>query len=245
MQKLSAFKASAYSLALLFATAILSACGGGGSSSNSDGSSAQNTAPIIQQLSIQNTANDQSFLNSVLTLSYQYSDAENDLEGASVIQWLRAGELIEGEVDSTYTATLEDIGKDIQARVSPVALTGELTGQPSTTEAILIENNAPQVQQLTLIDVNGNEAFIGDVLTASYQYVDVEGDLEGATKVRWLRGGEVIADASELSYALTAEDLEKEISIEIQPVALKGTIDGIGVSATPISAYQRKLLSIT
>lgn len=203
MQKLSAFKASAYSLALLFATAILSACGGGGggggSSSNSDGSSAQNTAPIIQQLSIQNTANDQSFLNSVLTLSYQYSDAESDLEGASVIQWLRAGELIEGEIDSTYTATLDDVGKEIQAKVTPIALTGEITGRSSMSESIVIKNSAPKIQKLTLVDDNSGEAFAGDVLTVSYQYIDLEGDLESGAKIRWLRDDEIIAGPMNLT----------------------------------------------
>jgi ELWxxDGT repeat protein len=245
MQKLTTVKALAYSLAVLFGTATLSACGGGSSSSNDDGSSAQNVAPIILQLSIQNTASEQSFLNSVLTLSYQYSDAESDLEGVSVIQWLRAGEPVEGEDGLTYTASTDDLGKEIQAKVTPVALTGEITGQPLTSRGIVIENSAPQIQQLTLLDVNGNEAFAGDVLTASYHYVDLEGDAEGETKVRWLRDDDIITGASELNYTLTTDDLEKEISIEVKPVALTGATDGAAVTATPISAYQKEFLSIT
>lgn len=152
MQKLSAFKASACSLALLFGAAILSACGGGSSSSSTDDSSPQNPAP---------------------------------------------------------------------------------------------QNSAPQILQLTLLDANGDEAFVGDVLTASYQYVDLEDDAEGETKIRWLRDDEIITGAHELSYTLTADDLEKDISIEVQAIALTGTTDGTAVTAIPIPVYQKEFLSIT
>jgi ELWxxDGT repeat protein len=157
MQKLSAFKASACSLALLFGTAILSACGGGSSSSSTDDSSPQNPAP-------QNPAP---------------------------------------------------------------------------------QNSAPQILQLTLLDANGDEAFAGDVLTASYQYVDLEEDAEGETKIRWLRDDEIITGAHELSYTLTADDLEKDISIEVQAIALTGEESGEFSQSNSLHAYDRKYLPLT
>jgi len=245
MAKYSVFKASAYTLAVLLSVASLIACGGSGGQSVPDSSSVQNTSPSIQQLSIQNTSSDQSLIGSVLIPNYQYFDAENDLEGGSSIQWLRGGELIEGKDGPTYIVTLDDVGKEIQVKVTPVALTGALVGEHSISEIIFIENSAPKIQQLSLIDVNGNEAFVGDVLTVSYQYLDIEEDVEGATKVRWMRDAEIIAGASGLNYDLTSEDLNKKISVEVKPIALTGNAEGITVTANSVPVYQRKFLPVT
>ena len=70
---------------------------------------------------------------------YVYSDAEDDPEGETVIKWFRSDdtdgtneqEIHEGQ---NYTLTLDDEGKYIRIRVTPVATSGTLTGEPVYSE---------------------------------------------------------------------------------------------------------------
>lgn len=74
-----------------------------------------------------------------LTANYTYFDAEGDPEGVSLYQWYRDGEAIDGETDTTYTVTTEDIGKTITFKVIPVALTGISPGTPVISAGVVIE----------------------------------------------------------------------------------------------------------
>ncbi len=71
----------------------------------------------------------------ILTGDYVYSDAENDIEGASTFQWYSATDAlgtgaipIAGATSLTYTVQAGDVGNFIAFEVTPVAISGTLIG---------------------------------------------------------------------------------------------------------------------
>lgn len=71
--------------------------------------------------------------------SYSYSDINSDPEGATTFQWYLAddangtnGTAIAGATNSTYTVITSDVNKYLGVKVTPVALSGTLTGLPVT-----------------------------------------------------------------------------------------------------------------
>jgi len=71
---------------------------------------------------------------------------------------------------------------------------------------------------------------VGETLTASYDYEDVNGDAEGTSLMLWLRADDAngtniapIAGATSKTYVLTASDHQKYISFVVIPVAATGT----------------------
>ena len=82
--------------------------------------------------------------------------------------------------------------------------------------------------------ISGNPR-VGQALTGSYDYADVEGDLQGASTFRWLHtDGEVdtpIDGATALTYTLVAADEGALIKFEVTPVAQSGISPGLAASA--------------
>ena len=72
-------------------------------------------------------------------------------------------------------------------------------------------------------------AQVGQVLTGRYAYADVDGDLEGASIFRWLRGDTPVADATAQTYTLIAADQGALVSFEVTPVAQSGPSPGLAV----------------
>lgn len=94
-----------------------------------------NTAPEIinLELSVSDISNQQQviLIGSVLTANYEYRDAENDPEGATLFNWYRADdqngtnkEVVVGASESTYTLTSADSDKYISVDVTPVQSDG-------------------------------------------------------------------------------------------------------------------------
>lgn len=74
-------------------------------------------------------------VGSLLTGTYDYADAENDLEGTSTYRWFRADDNaglnedpISGATSTTYSLGGGDLGKFIRYGVVPIAATGTTTG---------------------------------------------------------------------------------------------------------------------
>jgi hypothetical protein len=89
------------------------------------------TAPSASNVTISGTA----AVGATLTGSYTYSDINGDLQGTSTYRWLASGTPISGETANTLVLTAGEAGKTIQFEVTPVALTGTLTGIPVTGNA--------------------------------------------------------------------------------------------------------------
>ena len=174
----------------------------------------------------------------VLTVAYDYSDADGDLEGASRFQWQRGGVNIAGATGRSYTLTAADAGQAISVTVTPEAATGATPGQP-VSSAPLTVNNPPLASNLT---VNGSRLF-GQTLTAGYIYSDTENDPEGASRIRWLRNGKPIYYLygtgyhyrTGSSYTTDGPDIGQAISFEVTPVAASGSATGATVTSPPVT----------
>ena len=71
------------------------------------------------------------------------------------------------------------------------------------------------------------EPIIGAQLLLSYQYEDLnQGDTEGKSKIKWLRGEEIITGENGTAYTVTRKDRGHIISAEIEPSTIKGKWEG-------------------
>jgi len=87
---------------------------------------------------------------------------------------------------------------------------------------------------------------VGDLLTGSYTYSDVDSDPEGSSTYQWYNADDgsgtnqaAISGATALTYTLQAADDTKYISFEVTPVAATGASLGTAV----MSAYQGPVTS--
>ena len=83
------------------------------------------------------------------------------------------------------------------------------------------------------VSINGTPE-VGQTLMGVYAFNDTDGDLEGASTYRWLRGGAPIGGATGQSYQLRNVDLNALITFEVTPVAATAA-DGIFAGAPQTS----------
>jgi hypothetical protein len=202
-------------------------------------------APVASNIRITGTTK----VGLTLTGAYDYSDINGDLEGTSIFQWYRANSTsgdgriaITGATGLTYTLQEADLGKCISFEVTPKALTGVLTGTAAEsvkTAAVLPAEAAPAASNVRITGT----AKVGLTLTGSYDYSDINGDLEGTSTFQWYRadsasgdGRIAIAGATGLTYTLQEADLGKYISFEVIPKALTGILTGISAESARTAA---------
>ncbi|NVK37601.1 MAG: hypothetical protein HWE18_06735 [Gammaproteobacteria bacterium] len=119
-------------LAITLASAsLLTACGGSSGSNNQ--------APVVSQVTINDTNTGSLRHKDLLQASYLYDDAEQDAEGTSVINWYIEDTLAHTGPD--FTPGFDAIGKNITLAVRPMAATGTKEGtEVRTTIGPVIEN---------------------------------------------------------------------------------------------------------
>ena len=173
----------------------------------------------------------------VLTGSYDYADAEGDLQGASTFRWLRITTPIDGATAPIYDLVAADEGTVVSFEVTPVAESGASPGPAATSAAvgpvvtfIPDPGTAPTASN---VFVSGNPQ-VGQVLTGKYTYADAEGDLQGASTFRWLRDNVAIARAKARSYAPVAADVGTLVSFEVTPVAQSGASPGLPATSAAV-----------
>jgi large repetitive protein len=172
----------------------------------------------------------------VLTGSYKYVDAEDNLEGTSTFRWLRDNVVIPGATDRRYALVAVDEGTLIRFEVTPVAQSGFSPGLAVTSNPVgpvTPAPNPPTPPTASSVFISGTPR-VGQVLTGSYTYADTEGDSEGASTFRWLRGTTAIAGATAKSYALVAADEGALIRFEVTPVAQSGASPGLAVTSAAV-----------
>jgi hypothetical protein len=92
-------------------------------------------------------------VRSVLTGNYVYTDAENDLEGASTFRWLRDGVAITGATSRTYTVVVADVETALRFEVTPVAASGATPGTPAQSGPLVVSNTAPSITGQNPIEI--------------------------------------------------------------------------------------------
>ena len=182
-----------------------------------------NSAPTATAVAITGTA----AVGQLLTGSYTYGDVDTDAEGTSTFRWLRNGVAIGGATALTYTPVPADAGATLTFEVTPVAATGTSPGTPATA-TLAIDNSAPTA---TAVAITGTAA-VGQLLTGSYTYGDVDTDAEGTSTFRWLRNGVAIGGATALTYTTVPADAGTTLTFEVTPVAATGTSPGTAATAT-------------
>lgn len=227
---------------------------GGGKSS---AFSISNTAPTASNLSVTgNLVNEQ-----VLTASYSYTDASNVSESGTTIQWYRSDNssgankaAIIGGTGSTYTITLSDEFKYFSFQVIPSngSVSG-LTYESPIVGAVITPATAPSVSNVVFSGNLDNDS----VLTASYTFSDLNGDIESGSTYKWYRSDDgsgtsktEISGATSQTYTVVNDDENKFLSVEVTPSdgalfgsAVESPIQGPVVS--PAKAPVVSSLSIT
>ncbi len=168
--------------------------------------------------------------NSILKGNYLFLDKEHDLEGTSIYKWYRDDVLIPGATDTNYTITYADSGKAITFEVTPVSQSEENNTGLSVVSnpTSLIEGyNAPVAKSLRIEGYVG----AGEVLTGHYEFMDRDGDSEGATSFKWFIDDVEIAGETDSTYVMKDSDAGKDITFEVTPVALT-TYKSIGISVS-------------
>ncbi len=97
------------------------------------------------------------------------------------------------------------------------------------------KNLPPTASSVSIVDENAGSVVVGDSLTGSYAYADVNGDAEGTSTYRWLRNNAAIGGAQALTYTLVAADSGQIITFEVTPVAATGVSTGEAVTSDGIT----------
>jgi len=194
-----------------------------------------NSAPTASNVAISGTAQ----VGNTLSGNYLFNDVDGDLEGTSTFRWLRNGAPISGATATTYALVAADSGTTITFEVTPVAAIGTSPGNAVTSTGVAVTNTAPTANNVTI----SGTAQVGNTLTGSFDYADVDGDAPGTSTFRWLRNGAPISGATATTYALVAADSGTTITFEVTPVAAIGTSPGNAVTSTGVAVTNTAVTS--
>ena len=185
------------------------------------------------------------------TLKSVLSKTEN--EGKVKYQWYRntrqtnynsnipdGAEKIDGATDSTYILSVDDLDKYIFVAIEGIEEQG-IGGTAVSTSTYQIQNNIGTVS----IENYSNTKYVGDILVSKLGNTGNE----GRVKYQWYRnvrqtnygsniydGAEKIDGATDSTYTLTADDVDKYIFVAIEGDIEKGVI-GTAVSTSTYQVY--------
>jgi parallel beta-helix repeat protein len=116
-----------------------------------------------------------------LTLSYMYSDDENDPEGSTMIIWY-----IDGIEDVSFN-NLTTIGSSFTSKdetwfCEVIPHDGTIYGPPMTSTPVTIQNTAPVVSNVAIQEATPSSS---DDLHVTYDFSDIDGDSEINSQYRW------------------------------------------------------------
>ena len=213
-------------------------------------------APIDLEFDVVDSAG---YLVATTTAAEHPDIASTDLDTSRDVNryWTVNNEAVEfSTYDATFTFDPADIDTladpnnfevrkyDAPSWTSPTVGTRTATSTEALDMATFSDFAVGEVQQPNSVPVVTDVAItgipeIGELLTGSYTYSDVDGDPEGTSTFRWLRDGVPITDATDLTYLLAAEDESTMISFEVTPVAASGASPGLPVESDAVGPIQQ------
>ncbi len=139
--------------------------------------------------------------------------------------------------DGVLTSTAATItgltnGSLYNFRVAAVNSNG--TSDHSGTASARPVSSTPTVPTASSVAITG-AASLGELLTGTYTFNDVNGNSEATSTFRWLRadtaGGAyaVIAGATSINYTVASDDLSKYLKFEVTPVSNTAPATGVAV----------------
>lgn len=100
---------------------------------------------------------------------------------------------------------------------------------------LVFTDSAPVASMITL----SGTAKLGNTITATYNYSDLDNDQQGNSILQWYRANDasgknksLIKGANSLTYQISKADQGKYIIFRVTPVAITGTTAGIAVSSS-------------
>lgn len=123
-------------------------------------------------------------------------------------------------IDADFTVTIPydaDAAGYVLGNKMGVPYTEEQINITDATVSVILPPSAPVAANVVIT----GDAMVGSELTATWDYTDINGDEQAATKVVWYADGEAIAedtvDAAPATYTLTADEYGKVITVGITP----------------------------
>lgn len=175
-----------------------------------------------------------------VSVSYAYSDQQNDPEGASDITWsVATGSTCcfsDVAYSRNYTISAAYAGMYLRVSVRPRASSGNPFGALVESSSYIIAVN--QAPIAAAVNVSGSY-LAGQILTASYTYNDPDGDAEGSSQYRWLVADSMygkyqpISGATGLNYTVLPANQGKFLRFEIKPIAATGVTTGKAYLSQP------------
>ncbi|MFX1508161.1 MAG: hypothetical protein ACFFDC_18910, partial [Promethearchaeota archaeon] len=143
--------------------------------------------------------------NDTLNLNYNYTDPNGDSESGTEIRWYRNGLLEGGYNDSKNIPSSALVKNDvwnITIRPSDGTLFGDLNWR-----SITVQNTPPSISDST---VNPANPVTTSELTASYTFIDYDGDDENITfrEIRWFNNSQLIPTLNDL-LTVSADNTKK------------------------------------
>lgn len=96
-------------------------------------------------------------------------------------------------------------------------------------------NVAGSPPEASSVNITGTPT-AGQTLTGHYTYSDPDGDPEGTSTFRWLRGGVAIGGATAITYVLVVADIGAVITFEVTPVSSVAPTTGTPVVSAGTAA---------
>ncbi|MFX0124995.1 MAG: hypothetical protein ACFFAE_15290, partial [Candidatus Hodarchaeota archaeon] len=160
-----------------------------------------NTAPFASDLiiipSYPKTEHD-------ISITYNYSDVDSDLESGSYIRWYKNGEeQTTYENQTTIPAFVTTKGETWHFTIEPSD--GFNFGNLQTSPIVTIMNTAPSAIDLTIIP---NTPMTGQSLMLNYTYYDVDLDPENGTEILWYKDGviqEILSGSNTVAASFTTK----------------------------------------
>ncbi|UWQ19641.1 hypothetical protein [Jannaschia sp. M317] len=154
--------------------------------------------------------------------------ADEDGLGTFAYQWLRDGEALAGATTDSYLLTQEDAGSLITVQLS-------YTDQLGTAETVLSTRTGPisNLNDAPTGTVRFTGAAVeGETLTGDATSLE-DADGLGSFSYSWLRDGQAIAGADEITYTQKAADVGATITLEVSYTDEQGTREVLRSDASP------------
>ncbi|HBX67488.1 MAG TPA: hypothetical protein DEG32_15530, partial [Balneolaceae bacterium] len=216
------------------------------------------SGPIADFLEVTGTLE----VGETLTGSYDYVDPNELPEDGTTYQWYRLDSefeppvLIDGATAQTYTLVSADEGKLIVFEVTPS--NGTETGMPTPSNPVGPiggsgsgsggggGNNPPTVSNVSI----SGTLEVGETLTGSYDYDDLDSDPESGSVLTWYRSDDsggtnktAIGGADATTYTLVSADEGKYMSFSVIPS--DGVDAGISGESSLVGPVQGESVSVS
>ena len=125
---------------------------------------------------------------------------------------------------ASTTATVTGLSNGFLYNFRVKATNGNGTSDPSSTANATPVSATPTAPVASSVSISGSAA-LGELLTGTYTFSDVNANTEATSTYRWLRADTsdgsytAISGATSISYTITSDDLNKYLKFEVTPVA--------------------------